>query len=111
MLVRFAQLAPDNFVIGMVKGRLSKSLGMLEERLKGNAWLAGEEFTAADIMCVCSLTTLRLFAPFELGDYPKILAYLKKIGEREGYKKAMAKGDPDLKPLLGPEAPEPLQIG
>lgn len=111
MMIRFANLPPDNFVAGMVRGRLSKSLRMIEERLKGSTWLAGEEFTAADIMCVCSFTTMRLFAPFELGEYPKILAYLKRVGEREGYKRAMQKGDPDLKPLLGPEAPEPLQVG
>lgn len=84
------------------------SLKMLDERLTANKWLAGEEFTAADVMVVFSLSTMRLFAPYELTGRDGILRYLKRIGKREGYRKAMEKGDPGFKPILGAEAPEPL---
>ena len=63
-------------------------------------YLAGSELTAADIMSVFSLTTMRLFHPFDLAPYPNVRAYLQRIGRRPAYQRAMAKGDPDLTPLL-----------
>ncbi|KFA67292.1 hypothetical protein S40285_03669 [Stachybotrys chlorohalonatus IBT 40285] len=83
-----------------------KSFKSLEERLSDNTWLAGEEFTAADIMVVFSLTTMRIFYPYSLAAYPSILAFLRRVGEREGYQRAMRKGDPGLKLLLDAQVPK-----
>lgn len=83
-----------------------QSLEILNDRVSKQAWLAGDEFTAADIMNVCSLTTMRLFAPYSLKGYDGILAYLKRISEREGYQRAMQKGDPGFTPVIGAEPPE-----
>ena len=52
-------------------------------------------------MIVFSLTTMRIFLPFDLGSYAHIGAYLRRIGERPAYRRAMHKGDPDMAPLLG----------
>ena len=60
----------------------------------------GETFTAADIIMVFPLTTMRAFAPRDLAPYPNIRAYLARIGERPAYRRAMAKGDPAMTPLL-----------
>jgi glutathione S-transferase len=76
-------------------------LTLLEKRLGEATYLAGDEFTAADIMSVFSLTTMRLFQPLDLAPWPSIRAYLQRIGERPAYRRAMAKGDPDLTPMLG----------
>ena len=76
------------------------SMALVEARLGQAPYLAGADFTAADIMSVFSLTTMRLFQPFELGAYPHIHAYLQRIGERPAYRRAMAAGDPDLTPML-----------
>jgi len=78
----------------------------MDERLGKVPWLAGEEFTAADIMSVFSLTTMRTFAPIELGAYPNILKWLGRVGEREAYRRAMEKGDKGMVPALGAAAPE-----
>jgi glutathione S-transferase len=43
---------------------------------------------------------MRLFQPVNLKPYPGILGYLQRIGKRPAYKRAMAKGDPDLAPML-----------
>jgi len=51
-------------------------------------------------MMVFSLTTMRSFVPVELARYPAILAYLQQIGSREGYRRAMEKGDPGFPPML-----------
>jgi glutathione S-transferase len=90
----------DHPVRVAAQGRLDNVLALIEARLTDNAYLVGADFTAADIMSVFSLTTMRLFHPFELGGYPHILAYLQRIGARPAYQRAMAKGDPDLTPLL-----------
>ncbi|MFX9101151.1 glutathione binding-like protein, partial [Acinetobacter baumannii] len=79
-----------------MQGRLDRVLALVEARLGDVEYFAGEEFTAADIMSVFSLTTMRLFQPVDLAPYPNIRAYLQRIGERPGYQRAMAKGDPDL---------------
>ena len=83
-----------------VQERLRLVLELIEARLAENHYLAGSEFTAADIMSVFSLTTMRLFHPVELAPYPNIRAYLQRIGQRPAYQRAMAKGDPDLTPVL-----------
>ena len=82
-----------------------KSLQILEDRLRTNTWLAGDEFTAADIMNVCALTTMRLFLPFSLVGFESILAYLQRVTERTAYQRAVAKGDPGFQPPIGPEKP------
>jgi len=91
------------------RGR-SASLKMLDERLSTNEWLAGDEFTAADVMTVWCCTTMRFFAPYGLEDYPHILEWLQRVGKREAYRRAMGKSDPGLEPLLGKEKPGFLKL-
>ncbi len=87
-------------MLASVRGRLDRVLALVEARLGEAPYLAGSEFTAADIMSVFSLTTMRLFQPVDLAPYPNILAYLQRIGERHAYRRAMTQGDPDLTPML-----------
>jgi glutathione S-transferase len=49
---------------------------------------------------VFPLTTMRAFAPMDLTPYPNIRAYLKRVGQRPAYKRAMAKGDAGMTPML-----------
>jgi len=89
--------------------RFQKMLKVMDERLLENEWLAGSEFTAADIMTVFTLTTMRCFYPLDLSDYPGILAYLKRVTQREGYRKARAKADPELEHMIEGPAPRLLR--
>lgn len=100
MSVSRSQLPADHPVQQNAQVRLERVLALVEARLGDATWLAGEEFTAADVMSVFPLTTMRLFQPLDLKPYPNIRAYLQRIGERPAYQRAMAKGDPDLVPLL-----------
>ena len=75
------------------------ALAMVDKRLGEVEYLAGE-FTAADVMTVFSLTTMRYFMPLDLKPYPNILAYLQRVSRREGYRRAMQKGDPGMPPFL-----------
>ena len=76
--------------------RLDRNYAMIEDRLGKVPWLAGPDFTAADIMLAFPLTTMRMFAPRDLSPYPNIRAYLARLGARPAFQRAMSKADPDL---------------
>jgi len=100
MIVRRLNLPADNPVQLAMQGRLKLVLDLLEARLASVTWLAGSEFTAADIMSVFSLTTMRYFYPLDLAPWPNILAYLQRVAQRPAYQRAMQKGDPGMALLL-----------
>ena len=102
--LRRAGAADDHPVRRLAAERLERNLKLVEARLGAVHYLAGAESTAADIMAVFSLTTMRSFLPLDLTPYPNTLAYLARIGERDAYRRAMRKGDPELTPVLGANA-------
>ncbi len=99
LVARRLEPAPDHRILKDLQGRLDRSLALLNERLGEANYLAGNELTAADIMIFFSFTTMRSFTPYDLKPYPNILAYLRRVGTREAYQRAMRKGDPGM-PLL-----------
>ena len=100
MVLNRVTLPADHPVLASVQARVDRVLALVEARLAEALYLAGAEFSAADIMSVFSLTTMRLFQPLDLAPYPHIRAYLQRIGQRPAYQRAMAQGDPDLTPML-----------
>ena len=93
-------LKADHPVMAMRTERLARLHGLVENRLGTGPYFAGDEFTAADIMMVFSLSTMRAFAPRDLSAFPHVRAYLTRIGERPAYQRAMNKGDPGMTPML-----------
>ena len=83
-----------------MRARAMQTWDMVEARLGQVAFFAGPELTAADIINVFNLTTMRAWVPFDLSDRPNILSYLQRIGQRPAYRSAMAKGDPTMTPML-----------
>jgi glutathione S-transferase len=106
-MLQISHLDKEMTTPGGVRGkeRLGKMLELLDKRLMENKWLAGEEFTAADVMIIFSLTTMRTFYPYSLEGYPGILGYLERVAEREGYKRARAKADPGLELMISGRPP------
>ena len=100
LTLRRLDLASDNPTLLAIKGRLDLALRLVEDRLGRAEYFAGSEFTAADIMAVFSLTTMRHFLPVDITPYPGIRSYLQRIGARDAYRRAMRAGDPELTPLL-----------
>jgi len=100
MILRRLDLPADNPVLVATRGRLERALELVDARLAEVPFLAGSEFSAADIMTVFSLTTMRYFMPVDLTPYVHIRAYLARIGEREAYRRAMHRGDPGMALLL-----------
>jgi glutathione S-transferase len=100
MVSMFLGAAPDHPAMGMIGDRASRAYGLVEARLGETSYFAGNELTAADIMMVFGLTTMRAFAPRDFKNQPNIRAYLQRIGARPAYRRAMEKGDPGLTPML-----------
>jgi glutathione S-transferase len=100
MVISRAKVPLDNPVSVGVRGRMRRALDLVETRLGTVQYLAGPVLTAADIMSVFTLTTMRLSVPIDLAPYPNIRAYLARIGTRESYRRAMRKAEPGLEPLL-----------
>lgn len=100
MVVRRLDPASDDPTFLATQARLKRALDLVEARLGTADYLAGSEFTTADIMTVFSLTTMRLFLPLDLAAFTSILKYLQRIGARPAYRRAMQNGDPEMAPLL-----------
>jgi glutathione S-transferase len=89
----------DSPITASLRGRLDTAYDMVEARLGEAAWFAGSRFTAADIIMLFPLTTMRMFAARDLTPYPNILAYLQRIAVWPAYQRAIKKADPDLPPV------------
>lgn len=97
-LVGAASPIPD--VVQAVRSRSDRGLQMVEQRLGEASYFAGSEFTAADVMNLFSLTTLRAFLPRDLATSPNTRAYIKRVAARPAYQRAMKKAEPNFKPML-----------
>ena len=73
----------------IARERCERTWKMVEERLGAAPYFAGAEFTAADIIMLFPLTTMRAFVPRDISGNPNVLAYLQRIGERPAYRRAM----------------------
>ena len=86
--------------LGALRERSGRAFAMIETRLATVPWFAGAEFTAADIIMLFPLSTMRAFAPRDLTPFPHIRAYLARVAARPAYQRAMAKADPGYSPPL-----------
>jgi glutathione S-transferase len=83
-----------------LRERSNRAFDMIENRLATVPYFAGAEFTAADIIMLFPLSTMRAFVPRDLTPFPHIRAYLTRIAARPAYQRAMAKADPGYSPPL-----------
>jgi len=90
----------DSPIARFMRDRAEATWDLVEKRLGETPYFAGDAFTAADIIMMFPLTTMRAFVQKDLAAYPNIRAYLQKIGQRPAYRRAMEKGDPKMSPML-----------
>lgn len=77
---------------GYLNHTIKAQYDFLEATLKNRPWLAGEDFTAADI--IMSFPVEAFSARGETDDYPNIAAYLMRFQSRTAYKRALERGGP-----------------
>jgi glutathione S-transferase len=100
MILNRLKLAEDHPILAATRGRVDRAFDLVEARTREAEYLAGKDFTTADIMMGFSLTTMRYFQPYDLKRCPGIVAYLARINARPAYRRAMDKGDPGMTLLL-----------
>jgi glutathione S-transferase len=100
LVITILGIPGDGDIVRALRARGDRAYEMVEKRLGKADYFAGKTFSAADIIMLFPLTTMRAFVPRDLSPYPNIRAYLKGIGERPAYQRAMEKGDPNMTPLL-----------
>jgi len=83
---------------GLVKRRERGYFRFLEQRLGASPYLGGPDFTCADVMAMFTLTSLPLFGGRPIDDLPNTLAYVKRVGARPAYIKAMKIAGPTAVP-------------
>ncbi|KAF2865826.1 glutathione S-transferase [Massariosphaeria phaeospora] len=110
-----ATLQPGLFRRALTRGFTGGDEGSADVRWKGNdarartaiahvdarlaatdAYLAGSEFTAADVMMLWNFTTMRRFEPVDLRGCEAIQAWVARCTRREAYQRAMARAEPGL---------------
>ncbi len=94
------EVDPVNETVRDINTRYARGFDMVERHLAAKPYLAGKEFTAADIIMLFPLTTMRLFTPLDLASFPNIRAYLQRIGARPALQRMIAKIAPDPAPPL-----------
>jgi glutathione S-transferase len=89
-----------NEFIHALRDRSDRAYALVESRLEEAPYFAGDQFTAADIIMFFPLSTMRAFVQRDLSASPHTRSYLKRIGERPAYRRAMAAADPNFTPPL-----------
>jgi len=100
MQLVLARGSEGNPASAFVADRSRRGWAMVEERLGQTPFFGGANLTTADIMMVYCLTTSRAFRGTSIDGYPNIRSYLARIGARPAYRRAMAKAEPGMAPLL-----------
>jgi glutathione S-transferase len=89
--------AKDSPVRARILARVAAMLAYVDGEIAKSDYFAGE-FSAADVMMVFPLTTMRRYLEYDIAPYPNIQSYLRRIGARPAYQRAMARAGPDAKP-------------
>ena len=80
-----------------VAARMKHMLAFVDGELATVPYVAGADFTAADVMMTFPFTTMRRYLDYDIAPYANIVAYVKRIEARPAYQKAMALAGPDAK--------------
>lgn len=86
--------------VGFTGVRARKIWELAEARLGETPFFGGNALTTADIMMVFNLSTGRAFGGPSLDAFPNVRAYLERIAERPAYRRAMAKAEPGMAPMI-----------
>ncbi len=79
---RIGKATPEQIANWQQKG--NHALGVMEERLASNDWLAGDAYSVADI-ALYAYTHVAHEGGFDLARYPGITAWLKRVAATPGY--------------------------
>jgi len=79
-----------------INDRVKAMMAYVDGEFGDGPWIAGNEFTAADVMMAFPFTTMSRFLKVDMTPYSKLNAYAERIGARPAYRKAMELAGPRL---------------
>jgi glutathione S-transferase len=82
----------------VVRRREGQYFNFLNARLGVSPYLAGPDFTCADVMVMFPLTSLPRFGGRTIDDLPNVVSYVRRVEARPAYIKAMAIAGPNATP-------------
>jgi glutathione S-transferase len=100
MMALVAQFMGAQELPFFVADRVQKGWAIVEKRLGEADYFGGSQLTTADIMMGFQLTTSRAMSGMGIDHLPNLKAYLRRIGARPAYQRAMAKCEPGMAPKL-----------
>jgi glutathione S-transferase len=83
----------DKVLTMMVEPNLKRQLDFMEAELSKSEWFAGDTFSAADIQMSFPVEASAQRAGLN-ASRPKLMAFLKRIHARPGYRRALERGGP-----------------
>ncbi|XP_068145485.1 glutathione S-transferase 1 [Drosophila tropicalis] len=79
---------------------IQKCYEILENFLKDQPYLCGNELTIADFCCAATITSVNDAAPIDEFKFPKVLAWLKLLAQLPYYKEINETGAEELKTIF-----------
>jgi glutathione S-transferase len=76
-------------LVESARAELARCFGVLEGKLAQSPWLAGTNFTIADIS-VAATTSVAPMLGIDLSPYPSLAAWDRRVAERPAYRKTFA---------------------
>jgi glutathione S-transferase len=91
--IRPEGVARDPYGADRARATLGKAYALLEERMAGRRWAAGDELTLADCAAAPSLFYADRIEPMR-GGFPALAAYMERIEARESFARVLREKEP-----------------
>jgi len=90
IMAEFANIAHNHPSRIAGRARAAHFLALVDDQLSRTPFMAGDRFTAADIMMTFPFTTTRLFMSVDVEGHPNIAAYVERMAARPAYRQMRA---------------------
>jgi glutathione S-transferase len=90
IMAQFGGIEADHPFRANARARIAQLLAFTDARLAKVPFMAGDKFTAADVMMTFPFTMTRQFVPVDVEGHPHIAAYVERMEARAGYQRCRA---------------------
>ncbi len=90
IMAQFGGVEADHPFRVNARARIAQLMAFTDARLAKVPFVAGEQFTAADVMMTFPFTMTRQFVPVDVEGHPHIAAYVDRMEARPGYQRCRA---------------------
>jgi glutathione S-transferase len=95
IMAQLGEIEADHPFRSSARARIAQLLAFTDARLAAVPFMAGDRFTAADVMMTFPFTMTRQFLPIDVEGHPAIAAYVERMEARPAYLRCRAIVDGD----------------